>query len=135
MARSGVVAVVWRRTGLHAGITPHPSPLTPHPSPLTRRVRNYVIYRIACTLQLVFFFFLACLTIYPRTYYCIKDSSSDSIEGSAVDDCSGTEDYEDADSSYPYYYPSATYSFCIPVLGRWSGGGGGGGGGGGLLMN
>ena len=79
------------------------------------RVRNYVIYRIACTLQLVFFFFLGCLIFYPDQYYCTKDSASDSISGSAFDDCSGTEDYENSDSTYPYYYPSAKYSFCIPV--------------------
>jgi len=81
------------------------------------RVRNYVIYRIACTLQLVFFFFIGCLVFYPDQYYCTKDSANDVISGSAFNSCEGTEDFEDGSSSYPYYYPSAKYSFCIPVLG------------------
>ena len=39
------------------------------------RVRNYVIYRIACTLQLVFFFFLGCLIFEPKRFFCIKSVS------------------------------------------------------------
>ena len=89
------------------------------------RVRNYVIYRIACTLQLVCFFFLACLVFRPRDYYCYSDSSSQDISGSAFGDCeftelddgSGCHDYEEDGCAYPYYYDSAKYSFCIPVLG------------------
>ena len=89
------------------------------------RVRNYVIYRIACTLQLVCFFFLACLVFRPRSYYCYEDSGSQKIDGSAfstceftdLDDGAGCHDYEDSGCSYPYYYDSAKYSFCIPVLG------------------
>ena len=81
------------------------------------RVRNYVIYRIACTLQLVFFFFIGCLVFYPDQYYCTKDSANDVISGSVMPSCEGTEDFEDGSSSYPFYYPSAKYSFCIPVLG------------------
>jgi len=33
-----------------------------------QRIQNFVIYRIACTLQLVFFFFIAILCFKPRTY-------------------------------------------------------------------
>jgi len=91
------------------------------------RVRNYVVYRIACTLQLVLFFFLACLLFRPRTYYCFDDRASDSIAGSRFADCDydalddddddAGHDYFDRGSHYPYYYDSARYSFCIPVLG------------------
>merc|ERR1719253_2442729 len=90
------------------------------------RVRNYVIYRIACTLQLVFFFFLGCLIFKPDDYYCVRNSAGESISGSHFSNCdydaldaSGTvcHDYEDSSCQYPFYYPSARYSFCIPVLG------------------
>ena len=88
------------------------------------RVRNYVIYRIACTLQLVFFFFLGCLIFKPDDYFCVKSSGGHSIDGSAFASCDydtlypGTcHDYEDSSCQYPFYYPSARYSFCIPVLG------------------
>ena len=89
------------------------------------RVRNYVIYRIACTLQLVCFFFLACLVFRPRNFYCYEDSASQAIAGSYFSDCAlddlddggGCHDYEEDGCAYPYYYDSAKYSFCIPVLG------------------
>ncbi|KAH8050997.1 hypothetical protein JL722_11032 [Aureococcus anophagefferens] len=89
------------------------------------RVRNYVIYRIACTLQLVCFFFLACLVFRPRNFYCYEDSGSQAISGSYFSDCAlddlddggGCHDYEEDGCAYPYYYDSAKYSFCIPVLG------------------
>lgn len=89
------------------------------------RVRNYVIYRIACTLQLVFFFFFACLLFRPRNYYCFDDRDGESITQShftdcdydALDDDGAGHNYFESDSQYPYYYDSAKYSFCIPVLG------------------
>lgn len=87
------------------------------------RVRNYVIYRIACTLQLVFFFFLACVLFRPRNFYCYEDTTGDSIKNSAFDNCyyssidDEDHDYNHGNAVYPYYYPTAKYSFCIPVLG------------------
>lgn len=40
-----------------------------------QRVRNYGIYRVACTIQLVFFFFFAVCFIRPADYYCAKGGS------------------------------------------------------------
>ena len=57
------------------------------------RVRNYVIYRIACTLQLVGFFFLASLIFAPEDYYCYMDDER-KIVGSYFDSC----DYTNPDS-------------------------------------
>ena len=90
------------------------------------RVRNYVIYRIACTLQIVFFFFIACLAFRPWHYYC-SESDRD-ITGSYFDNC----DYDnlinpDDDDSchesdsggcvYPFVYRPAKFAFAIPVIG------------------
>lgn len=91
----------------------------------SERSLSQVIYRIACTLQLVLFFFFACLFFRPRTYYCFDERSGDSIDHSqfkdcdldALDDDGAGHDYGDGGSNYPYYYDSAKYSFCIPVLG------------------
>ena len=33
-------------------------------------MKNYVIYRVACTIQLVFFFFFAVSFLHPSDYYC-----------------------------------------------------------------
>ena len=85
------------------------------------RVRNYVVYRIACTLQIVSFFFLACLVFEPKDYYCYDDDRS--IDGSAFDSCDyqafGTHCHESDDAScvYPFYYDAARYAFAIPVIG------------------
>mmetsp|Transcript_17428 Transcript_17428/g.21179 ORF Transcript_17428/g.21179 Transcript_17428/m.21179 type:complete len:956 (-) Transcript_17428:1356-4223(-) len=91
------------------------------------RVRNYVIYRIACTLQLVLFFFLACLIFRPRNYYCWHDRDGAKISGSVFSSCNYDlaldeddgicHDYDESSCKYPYYYPSAEYSFSLPVLG------------------
>ena len=34
-----------------------------------QRMKNYVIYRIACTIQLLLFFFIGVLSIQPRSYH------------------------------------------------------------------
>jgi H+-transporting ATPase len=34
-----------------------------------QRMRNYIIYRIACTMQLLFFFFFASIAVYPDHDY------------------------------------------------------------------
>jgi len=92
------------------------------------RVRNYVIYRIACTLQLVFFFFLACLIFRPKDYYCYDDGHHYSVDGSVFDSCDYARDLDLADDGachesdesrcvYPFYYEAAKYAFAIPVLG------------------
>ena len=94
------------------------------------RVRNYVIYRIACTLQLVGFFFLASLIFAPEDYYCYMDDER-KIVGSYFDSCdytnpdSGTlladvgdcHDSEGASCVYPYFYHPAQFAFALPVLG------------------
>ncbi|KAH8045908.1 hypothetical protein JL722_13960 [Aureococcus anophagefferens] len=67
------------------------------------RVRNYVIYRDRAR----------------------SSSGSQAISGSYFSDCAlddlddggGCHDYEEDGCAYPYYYDSAKYSFCIPVLG------------------
>ena len=83
------------------------------------RVRNYVIYRIACTLQLLFFFFFACLLFKPRDYFCYTERGSiaHSVFPSCDYNATTTHDYEENGAKYPYYYPSAEYSFSLPVLG------------------
>ena len=88
------------------------------------RVRNYVIYRIACTLQLVCFFFFACLTFRPKQYYCWESTANVKISGSVFASCDydaeypdSGHDYDGSNASYPYFYPDAKFSFCIPVLG------------------
>jgi len=40
-----------------------------------QRMKNYVIYRVACTIQLLTFFFLAVLTIHPKQYEGVGDST------------------------------------------------------------
>jgi H+-transporting ATPase len=40
-----------------------------------QRMKNYVIYRVACTIQLLAFFFLAVLTIHPKDYEGVGDST------------------------------------------------------------
>ena len=94
------------------------------------RVRNYVIYRIACTLQLVGFFFLASLIFAPEDYYCYMDDER-KIVGSYFASCdytnpdSGTlladvgdcHDSEGASCVYPYFYHPAQFAFALPVLG------------------
>jgi H+-transporting ATPase len=40
-----------------------------------QRMRNYCIYRISCTLQLLFFFFFAILTINPTSGACACDDA------------------------------------------------------------
>ena len=90
------------------------------------RVRNYVIYRIACTLQIVFFFFIACLAFRPWHYYC-SESDRD-ITGSYFDNCDydNSIDPDDDDSChesdsgdcvYPFVYRPAKFAFAIPVIG------------------
>ena len=94
------------------------------------RVRNYVIYRIACTLQLVGFFFVACLVFVPEDFYCYMDDVQ-SVEGSVFTSC----DYTNPDSGtllsqvgdchdseldgcvYPFFYRPAQFAFALPVLG------------------
>ena len=44
-----------------------------------QRVKNYCIYRIACTLQLLLFFVIAMVFINPRHYNCSGSSSCDTI--------------------------------------------------------
>jgi H+-transporting ATPase len=40
-----------------------------------QRMKNYVIYRVACTIQLLAFFFLAVLTIHPKDYIGVGEST------------------------------------------------------------
>jgi len=40
-----------------------------------QRMRNYLIYRIACTIQLLFFFFFAVLTVIPDSEYLYNGNS------------------------------------------------------------
>ena len=40
-----------------------------------QRMKNYVIYRVACTIQLLSFFFLAVLFVHPRKYNADFDES------------------------------------------------------------
>ncbi|KAH8069903.1 hypothetical protein JL721_5439 [Aureococcus anophagefferens] len=90
------------------------------------RVRNYVIYRIACTLQIVFFFFIACLAFRPWHYYC-SESDRD-ITGSYFDSCDyddlinpddddSCHESDDGDCVYPFVYRPAKFAFAIPVIG------------------
>lgn len=44
-----------------------------------QRVKNYCIYRIACTLQLLLFFVIAMVFVNPRDYSCSGDSSCEDI--------------------------------------------------------
>jgi len=88
------------------------------------RVRNYVIYRIACTLQLVGFFFLASLIFTPSDYYCYDDDHPHKIQGSVFPSCDFDTLYPDdchdstkSDCDYPYDYSAAKYAFALPVLG------------------
>jgi H+-transporting ATPase len=39
-----------------------------------QRVRNYGIYRVACTIQLVFFFFFAVVFVRPADYFCASNA-------------------------------------------------------------
>ena len=51
-----------------------------------QRVRNYGIYRVACTIQLVFFFFFAVVFIKPSGYYCAKGGADADATGLAAGD-------------------------------------------------
>jgi H+-transporting ATPase len=46
-----------------------------------QRMRNYLIYRIACTIQLLVFFFLAVLTILPDSAYLFGNASDANFDG------------------------------------------------------
>jgi H+-transporting ATPase len=49
-----------------------------------QRMRNYIIYRIACTIQLLCFFFFACLTVLPNDAYMYGTASNANFTGDAA---------------------------------------------------
>ena len=52
-----------------------------------QRIQNFVLYRVACTLQLLVFFFIAVLAFHPDNY--ARKGASNVIVGSAADGWSG----------------------------------------------
>lgn len=73
-----------------------------------QRVRNYGIYRVACTIQLVFFFFIAICLIHPSSYYCAtSDGSPVKVDEGMGVQCVNSFSVTQSDTGKVEYNPTA----------------------------